>query len=280
MNLAETHLRRLGFTLVELLVVITLIVILLSLLVPALDRAVYQAELVGCATVQRGLAQSSTNYAFNHRRAYPYRRPNSGDTPRHLQGPGLTGNSLDHRPVFRGFVNINQYFNDPFVEPVDYDGDPADGLTYSWASYHFFFGYKHTMGRGMLKLGDRWSIGSNDTTATTFSVLVADRDMIVGQAVNGGHPDASGVMASSSQQHELAGTNYYTNSLWASANGRGLIDMNVTFADISVERYAGVKSNLTAEQHEERMRKVPTNSYYDGYITDTSATKWVHLPPR
>lgn len=38
-----------AFTLIELLVVITIIVVLLALLVPALDKAIYQAQLSVCA---------------------------------------------------------------------------------------------------------------------------------------------------------------------------------------------------------------------------------------
>ena len=47
---------KIAFTLVELLVVITIIVILLVLLAPAMDRAIYQADLLACAT--------NLNYAF------------------------------------------------------------------------------------------------------------------------------------------------------------------------------------------------------------------------
>ena len=39
-----------AFTLVELMVVITIIVLLLALMMPALDKAVYQAELASCMT--------------------------------------------------------------------------------------------------------------------------------------------------------------------------------------------------------------------------------------
>ena len=39
-----------GLTLIELLVVITIIVILLALLMPAIDKAIYQSELAVCET--------------------------------------------------------------------------------------------------------------------------------------------------------------------------------------------------------------------------------------
>ena len=37
-----------AFTLIELLVVVTIIVVLLAMLTPALDKAIYQAELAVC----------------------------------------------------------------------------------------------------------------------------------------------------------------------------------------------------------------------------------------
>src|SRR5688500_13745385 len=62
-----------GFTIVELLVVITIIVILLALLMPGMDRAIYQAELAVCAAKLDAVSSGTTLYALNHRRAYPYR---------------------------------------------------------------------------------------------------------------------------------------------------------------------------------------------------------------
>jgi prepilin-type N-terminal cleavage/methylation domain-containing protein len=47
---------RVAFTLVELLVVISIIVLLLALIAPALDKSVYEAQLVRCAAQQKGAA--------------------------------------------------------------------------------------------------------------------------------------------------------------------------------------------------------------------------------
>src|SRR5688500_17775374 len=59
-----------GFTVVELLVVVTIVVMLLALLAPALDKAVYQAELTMCAARLKAHATSATVYAVDHRRRY------------------------------------------------------------------------------------------------------------------------------------------------------------------------------------------------------------------
>src|SRR5687767_2102205 len=63
-----------GFTLVELLVVIAIIVVLLALLTPAMDQAIYQAELTVCGTRTRAIAMGALDYAGANRRAYPYRK--------------------------------------------------------------------------------------------------------------------------------------------------------------------------------------------------------------
>ena len=73
-NLATDPLRRrhaLGFTLVELLVVIAVITVLISLLLPALNKAREQAKLLQCESNLRQWGQASYNFAVEHRGRFP-----------------------------------------------------------------------------------------------------------------------------------------------------------------------------------------------------------------
>jgi len=60
-----------AFTLVELLVVVAMIVLLLALLAPALDRAIASAESVVCMTNERLWAQAMHAYAFDNKGQAP-----------------------------------------------------------------------------------------------------------------------------------------------------------------------------------------------------------------
>ena len=70
MPLAAPPTRR-GFTLIELLVVIAIIALLIALLLPAVQGARYQAKVVKCKAVLRGIATASLVYASDNLTYFP-----------------------------------------------------------------------------------------------------------------------------------------------------------------------------------------------------------------
>jgi len=70
-HLAKFKTQRLGFTLVELLVVIGIIALLISILLPALNRARKQANQIKCGANQRTILQAMNIYATENREAIP-----------------------------------------------------------------------------------------------------------------------------------------------------------------------------------------------------------------
>jgi prepilin-type N-terminal cleavage/methylation domain-containing protein len=100
---------QIGFTLVELMVVITIVVVLLALLSPAMDRAIYRAELTVCGANMRGIAHGVTAYAAGEKRRYPARLAVTGKLG------GWTPNTiaqeqwgLDERPLLRKFCSLQR----------------------------------------------------------------------------------------------------------------------------------------------------------------------------
>ena len=66
--------RVVAFSLVELLVMITIMSVLAAMLLPALERSIWQARMTACAGNLRQQGYAFTSYANDNRGAWPYRR--------------------------------------------------------------------------------------------------------------------------------------------------------------------------------------------------------------
>ncbi|MHC4799192.1 MAG: type II secretion system protein, partial [Planctomycetota bacterium] len=98
-----------GFTLIELLVVVAIIALLISILLPSLQRAKEQARRISCAANLRGLMQSSLTYADGSKGWLP--------TPDHR----LTNNAAPLRgsEIFSTFVGNNRWLKDMYYGTND-----------------------------------------------------------------------------------------------------------------------------------------------------------------
>ena len=97
------HQRFSGFTLVELLVVIAIIALLISILLPSLQKARDAATTVNCLSNQRQVAQILLQYTAENRGSFPY-------ASECTNGPGPSVCSLGHP------WNPHQTFRDIFIE--------------------------------------------------------------------------------------------------------------------------------------------------------------------
>jgi len=271
-----------AFTLVELLVVITIVVVLLALLMPAMSNAIYQAQLTSCGASQiKGIGFSVTAYAMDHKRNYP-RRPyleeQSWQLTEIYQGIIFDpDNSFDFRSVLKSHVNLDLLVC-PLVAAIQVREEDND--LDSWIHQHFdlWFGWRYRGEdygeggeHGMLKIGDRWTFRQNPGTMQrySFNILVGDQELYDPNRILSTHPDRdNGVLFEELFQNQgyigLGPLVKVTTSRWAGprSGGRGLVDRNFGYGDLSVARL----NHLRFAEQENRMVPVPErNRYYESW---------------
>lgn len=262
-----------GFTLIELLVVVTIIVVLLALLVPAMDKAIYQAELASCGAHLKAVGTGVQTYAIDFGRRYPHRPAVHDEQTGGFQADQLTypysadqkGNvfGYDDRPMLRSHLQMKALLC-PLAAGIDLESSPATSWVYS--NYALWFGWKFRVeGGGMLKLGSKLKWGND-----SFGVLAADHNYNVpgfGDVLESTHPDLkAGVLSLYQYQDDLDPVSNglrgdpdgnITRSYWGTSYFAGNMDLNYLFDDGAVRTFADVDHKLGAG--EKRMVRVPNS---------------------
>ncbi len=270
-----------GFTLIELLVVISIIAVLLALLMPAMDKAIYQAELMVCASQIKGIGGSAVTRAMDYRRKYPYRQTiHSG----HFQHSQLKSDTTDDRPVMLPYIPQYGSLTCPLTgRPLDYE--KATNIDVR-AGYMLWFGtqiYKNGGGsyKGMLRLGDPWECQTRNVTGGAFrafksSVLVSDWDFqqtLGAPRALSAHPDREGRMTL--VRYPNSANPDWTVARWelGGTPQRPPVDLNHAYQDLSVQR---LNKLLWDDEDEDRTVSVPHRAGDTDYI---GADNWKVFVP-
>ena len=261
-----------AFTLIELLVVITIIVVLLALLAPAIDRAVYRAELAVCAARLNATGETVLTYAMENKRHYPG-RVGLDDPPSPRRVSDIKTDSGDDRPGMKSYMPaLNAMFQCPLTGKADLEGSLDS--SYVIGSYVRWYGFQYatTSGLGsgfvgtaspttkvaanggMRRMGD--ALGWTDAFGPhSFRVLAGDL-YVVNNWVQSAHPDKDGALFDrvvqdgplnddASAAGVASALQYYTFSCWNRGNQpvRGAIDRNLVMDDRSVLQIDNEKVN-------------------------------------
>jgi len=149
----STSRRRIGFTLVELLVVVAILSVLIALLLPSLNKARYVAKKAVCASNQSQLARGLIIYATEYNSYFP----SSGDTrwngrPWDQAMTTLAANYLsqwDVRPLIRPYWGSRdgertQLEQCPLAPVIPHSNNIwKAGTTDRLTSYLFFFNFSY-----------------------------------------------------------------------------------------------------------------------------------------
>jgi competence protein ComGC len=263
-----------AFTLVELLVVVSIIVTLLALLAPAMDKAVYQAEMAADGSNFRGIGSGVLSYAFDHKRRYPYRE----HLVKGYSIPIIINNTIyearyDDRPMLRPYMSINKTLSCPFLPKQDLDDPELDTMIFVPHSLWFSVQYRSdygigdmvfenpALGTGMFKIGDRVGWYDNVVGQAVASNVLASSRVAIWQRGEGSmtsHP-AEGYSIIRADREWYAIYPKVTVAYFQSLNRlkHEPTDLNTLFDDGSVRRHNAAKWDTRDMDNEERFWRVP-----------------------
>jgi prepilin-type N-terminal cleavage/methylation domain-containing protein len=275
---------RRGFTLVELMVVVAIIAVLVAMLIPAVEKAAYEARLARCLAQLHGIAAGAHAYAVGHQSHYPVPPAGRrlGHQPDELAAEGVV--EQDMRPVIRNYVPLNA-LQCPLTGQIDLSEQASDPTAYVHASYAMQFGREMRDGHGdggMFRIGDRLGWEETQTKrpndyeqegAWYFSVIASDVNNFNGPGNNStvSHHDLDRRLRNVVQQNVLESDGrYVTGSRWM--GNRLKLDLNFAFTDGSAQLYREV-----GRSGDVRMRYTPTYNNGEGY---DATTRWrYYMPP-
>lgn len=213
------------FTLIELLVVVAIISILAAMMLPALSKARKHVKYTMCKANLKQVGAGLIMYADDHDEWYPPHAGLAGIWPARV----LCKGGLDNRPMYKGYIEINNMFNDPMSTSVDFENSTVDTV----ACYSIWAGFAYRGQAGMTKVGRPLKWGADE-----FSLLVADHHAVsltTGvRRFNDSHPDKHGVLQTVVMQNTINGTSTQWRNLPPYGAVRGPTDFNCAYEDGSV----------------------------------------------